>query len=205
MYDGTHFTSVRKNSPAAGTAHRGPVMPEDIHALIVEANRMRSAVIGDAIAALVAGPVLRYRRWKTTRVALRELESLDDRMLADIGVSRDQVRTLALRAAGVEQPAEQKGVLAALVRTRIAEPLARWRMRNRTRRELSALDNTMLHDIGIERGQIDGIARAVSNGNLAAVGAPVPVGLALGWIDVPTPANSNRARPRVAVVTDAAD
>ncbi|MCC7049966.1 MAG: DUF1127 domain-containing protein [Alphaproteobacteria bacterium] len=125
-------------------------------------------------------------------------------MLADIGITRDQVRTLALCAAGTTEP-KHRGTLASFAREQLVEPLVRWRMRARTRRELSALDGAMLRDIGIERGQIDGIARAVSEGRLAATGAPVPVGLALGWIDVPAPANSNRARPQVAVVTDAAD
>ncbi len=96
-------------------------------------------------------------------------------------------------------------MLVDFVRNQIVAPIARWRMRNRTRLELSALDDSMLRDIGIERGQIEGIALAVSEGKLAAAGTPVPVGLALGWLDLPTAANSNNERSRAIVVNDAAD
>jgi uncharacterized protein YjiS (DUF1127 family) len=204
MYDGTNFTPVRQDSKRIAGGFDGRVTPEQIDALVRQANRMRAAVIGEMIANLVAGPVLRYRQWKNTRIAVRELEVLDDRLLADIGITRDQIRALTHNAPHVA--AEARGeMLVDFVRRQIVEPIARWRMRARTRQELSALDDAMLHDIGIERGQIDGIAIAVSEGKLAAADAPVPVGLALGWLDLPAPANSNSERPRAVLVNDAAD
>jgi uncharacterized protein YjiS (DUF1127 family) len=156
------------------------------------------------VANLVAGPVLRYRQWKNARAAVRELEALDERMLADIGITRDQIRALTHNAAHVA--AEARGeMLMNFIHKQIVAPIARWRMRARTRQELSALDDSMLRDIGIERGQIEGIAIAISEGKLVSAGNPVPVGLALGWLDLPAPANSNNERPRAAFVNDAAD
>ena len=104
----------------------------------------------------------------------------------------------------------RRGGLAALLSDRIVEPGRGWRGRARTRQELSALDDSMLRDIGIERGQIDGIAVAAAEGKVSANGAAVPVGLALGWLDLPTtanaaPANSNDPRPRNFAIVDAAD
>ncbi len=34
----------------------------------------------------------RFRTWRNRRLAIRDLERLDDRMLADIGIDRGQIR-----------------------------------------------------------------------------------------------------------------
>jgi uncharacterized protein YjiS (DUF1127 family) len=204
MYDGTNHASVSRNSPAAQDLAAPRVTPEQIDAIVRRAQQMRAAAIGAWVADLVAKPALRYRQWRAARAAVRELESLDDRMLADIGITREQIRALTHAAPHVA--AQERGaMLVDFVRARLVEPFKRWRARSRTRQELSALDDAMLRDIGIERGQIDGIAAAVAEGKLARPGTPVPVGLALGFLDLPQPANSNQSQPRPALVTDAAD
>jgi len=203
MYDGTKFTSVSKTSGEISDRFDTRISPEQVDELVRRAHQMRAAVIGEFIATLVAGPVLRYRQWKDTRAAVRELEALDERMLADIGITRDQIRALTHNAPHVAAQARGE-MLVNFVRKQIVEPVTRWRLRTRTRQELSALDDSMLRDIGIERGQIEGIAVAVSEGKLNSTSL-VPVGLALGWLDLPAPANSNSARPRAAFVNDAAD
>lgn len=210
MLDGTTFTSVRA-TPAApaiatGSIEFKPASPAEIHALVYQAQQMRAAALGALIADLIAGPVLRFRAWSENRATVQELQRLDDRMLADIGVTRDQINTLV---DGRDAASKPNG-LVELVNDLIVEPARRWRVRARTRQELSALDDAMLRDIGIERGQIDGIAVAASEGKVSASGAAVPVGLALGWLDLPTPAvsnpaNSNEARPRNFAIVDAAD
>ena len=203
MYDGATFTSVRGN-PAAPAIANGPfavtpATPAEIHALIRQAQHMRAAAIGAMIAKLIAGPVLRFRAWSENRATMQELQRLDDRMLADIGVTRDQISALVDGRDAADKP----NGLVALVNDLIVEPARRWRVRARTRQELSALDDAMLRDIGIERGQIEGIAVAAAEGK--AAGAAIPVGLALGWLDLPTPANSNSDRPRNFAIVDAAD
>jgi len=203
MYDGATFSSVRA-TPAAlatGPIDFTPASPAEIHALVRQAQQMRAAAIGALVADLIAGPVLAYRSWSENRATVQELQRLDDRMLADIGVTRDQISALVDGKDSVSKP----NGLVELVHDLIVEPARRWRVRARTRQELSALDDTMLRDIGIERGQIDGIAQAASEGKVSANGAAVPVGLALGWLDLPTPANSNSERPRNFAIVDAAD
>jgi len=41
-----------------------------------------------------SGPLNRLGAWRKRRQTIRDLEALDDRMLADIGLSRDQIRPL---------------------------------------------------------------------------------------------------------------
>lgn len=206
MLDGTTFTSVRATPAAPAAIEFTPATQAEIDAIIRHAQHMRAAAVGALIADLVAGPVLRFRAWNENRATVQELQRLDDRMLADIGITRDQINALV---EGKNGTARQSG-LAALLSDLIVEPARRWRVRARTRQELSALDDSMLRDIGIERGQIDGIAVAAAEGKVSATGAAVPVGLALGWLDLPTtanaaPANSNDPRPRNFAIVDAAD
>jgi uncharacterized protein YjiS (DUF1127 family) len=42
----------------------------------------------------------RYRRWQRYRRTLGELELMTDRDLADLGISRHDIRRIALQAAG---------------------------------------------------------------------------------------------------------
>lgn len=210
MLDGTTFASVRATPAApaidnAPTAFK-PVSAAEIHALVYQAQQMRAAALGALFADLIAGPVLRFRAWSENRATVQELRRLDDRLLADIGVTRDQVNALVDGRDTESKP----NSLVGLVNDLIVEPARRWRVRARTRKELSALDDAMLRDIGIERGQIEGIALAASEGKVSTPGTAVPVGLALGWLDLPSPANSNPAnsneqRPRNFAIVDAAD
>src|SRR5262245_3936212 len=89
MYDGTNPASVTKN-----TGEFGAISQLEVAEMVRRANQMRTAMMGEMIADMVAAPVLRYRAWKTQRVAMRELDMLDDRLLADIGITRDQIRAL---------------------------------------------------------------------------------------------------------------
>lgn len=64
---------------------------------------------------------------------------------------------------------------------RLFEHLAAWRAERKTRAELHRLSDQVLRDIGIERGQIDDVARAMARVVAApparptAVIAPLPV------------------------------
>ena len=40
-------------------------------------------------------PLAKLSAWRKRRRTIRDLEALDDRMLADIGLNRDQIRPLA--------------------------------------------------------------------------------------------------------------
>jgi uncharacterized protein YjiS (DUF1127 family) len=89
------------------------------------------------------------------RAVYRELMNLDDRLLADIGLTRGDVAAVAHRAAEESAPAGPSiGRTLSAVIGRIAERI-RERMRRRAAlAELMALDDRLLADIGLTRGQI---------------------------------------------------
>lgn len=80
------------------------------------------------------------------------------------------------RTTGGETPLRQQGwralgswATAALPSlTRIVRTLHRWRREAITIRELSALRDRELRDIGIERGEIPAIARSMADGGVAS-------------------------------------
>lgn len=192
MFDGSHFNT----KPAFGT------MParDELDELVRRAQVERARVVGEMIAGGIVRAVDAVRRWDAKRIAVRELSEMDDRLLRDIGISRDEIKEMVDRAERMGAPARGE-VLVGFVRTAIVAPLRRWRLRARTRTELSALDDSMLRDIGIERGQIDGIAEAVASGQVFDRGEAY-VGLASR---VPEAANSNARRSYPANMVDAAD
>jgi uncharacterized protein YjiS (DUF1127 family) len=108
----------------------------------------------------------RLRSWLRRRAAIRELELLDDRMLADIGLVRGKIREAVERAATEAPPAETRGDIAGAALSTLHKwlsvhrvaglfALARlWLRRRATIRELEALDDHMLADIGLLRSEI---------------------------------------------------
>lgn len=91
------------------------------------------------------------------RRTLRALAQLDDRLLRDIGVARTDIEATAAFCC-TETPAAGNTVWYGL--SAWAEREAR---RRRTERELSALSDQMLADIGIERAEIPAIAAVVAD------------------------------------------
>jgi uncharacterized protein YjiS (DUF1127 family) len=106
--------------------------------------------------------------WASRRDAYRRLMALDDRMLADIGLNRAEIPAVvkAMRGAEAQSGFEAEVVL----------PLKQWNLWRVAHKQLSQLDNRMLSDIGLVRGDIDWVAdeladRAVhkpANANTAA-------------------------------------
>ena len=90
--------------------------------------------------------------WSSRRDAYRRLMALDDRMLADIGISRSEIPAV-IRAMGAETTATSSGFEAEVVL-----PLKQWNLWRDAHKQLSQLDNRMLSDIGLVRGDIDWVA-----------------------------------------------
>lgn len=103
----------------------------------------------DLFAAIAKGVVARRER----RMAERELRSLDDRMLRDIGISRSDIREVAAgRPIGVRGEEANEAI----------EGLRRWIRSRAAAKELNALDSRTLNDIGMVRGDIDWVAEELA-------------------------------------------
>jgi uncharacterized protein YjiS (DUF1127 family) len=201
MYDGMHFKPVAADNADSVIAQRRPSDAE-IAVLVRNARAQRDAVLAEAVADVIAKAALWFRRWREQAAAIRELDQLDDRSLNDIGISRHDISALVYgaRRAG---PVLRGRMLADFVEDKMLSPFRAWRLRARTRRELMALDDAALRDIGIERGQIEGIAASVADARAVGRTLPVTAALILGGFEPPQPANVNVLARRA--VPDAAD
>ena len=65
----------------------------------LNATRMRRPGLVDRLAALVAGTKDSWRRYSLYRQTLRELNALSARELADLGLNRSTLTSVALEAA----------------------------------------------------------------------------------------------------------
>jgi uncharacterized protein YjiS (DUF1127 family) len=112
------------------------------------AKTRKTISLADLGAALVES--LR-RPWRRSQLAF-ELGRLDERMLADIGMKRFEIETVACNASRAATP-----TLGELTSRSLATA---WK-RRQLRRELTALDDRMLTDIGISRADIPAVVAMV--------------------------------------------
>ena len=137
----------------------------EIDAILIEARCERSRVIAQVLRAGLAGlarvtglrAAVRFvadrivrpvRRDLLQRRTVRELRQLDDHMLYDIGLGRDEVDRVARELAWAALPASQ-------AQTGFVTRIWHWHKRRAAIRELEALDDRILADIGLVRGGID--------------------------------------------------
>ena len=98
--------------------------------------------------------------WWQRRATERELNACSDRVLADIGIAREDIPLVARAAepfpheVGPGRPGWAAGLLA-----RIATLRDGWSERRRIRRELMSYSESDLDDLGIRRSDIPAIAR----------------------------------------------
>lgn len=114
------------------------------------------ATVGGALRDLTAA-ILRPLR---QRAMVDRLEQLDDRMLQDIGVERFNIAAIAESVASRQAPSVSiaLGNLLAV----LGGSLAAWTERRAALRELNALDERMLRDIGITRGDIPAVVAGMT-------------------------------------------
>lgn len=143
---------------AALESAKGSGSDIDIEALLREARIMRAQVVSELF-----GKALRWlgtslglhqmgeqlARRRLYRRTLAALSRLDDRELADIGISPTELRSAARAAAGLDA-ATRPGLFA-----RLRQAAAEARERRQAARDLALLDRHLLQDIGVEPDGIE--------------------------------------------------
>lgn len=116
-----------------------------------------AAAFLEMVYGLVVAPVL---LWNKRRAAFSALNSLDDRMLSDIGVERAEIGNVVEGMhQSVSYPAVSLDVMA---------PIAAWNRARQTANQLYRLEDRMLADIGVVRGDIEWLASEVAHKAVAA-------------------------------------
>jgi uncharacterized protein YjiS (DUF1127 family) len=121
----------------------------------VRLERSIASEIGSFLYDLILRPVVRMAR---KRHAYATLMALDDRMLNDIGIDREDIPAFVKGLSG-DRPAEQD---ASAETVETAPTFGVWNRYRATARELGQLDNHMLADIGMVRGDIDWVAEELA-------------------------------------------
>ena len=122
---------------------------------------------GFAALAVFAKRVANFVRHNLERTAIaRELAALNDRELADIGLSRGDIPAVAERSVTVPVEAGPLAAFGEMLHDLLVAPVAMWNKRRVAYTALNGLDNRMLADIGIARAEIadvvNGMHKAVS-------------------------------------------
>ncbi|MGF1609663.1 MAG: DUF1127 domain-containing protein [Kiloniellales bacterium] len=104
------------------------------------------------LTAQVIDPILRALRRRRT---IAQLSRLDDRMLQDIGLTRGSLETVADAMVSIDSARSQAA--AARREHGLLAALRRWRRRQATIQQLASLDDRVLSDIGVVRGDIASI------------------------------------------------
>ncbi len=91
------------------------------------------------------------RQARLRRGTIRDLHRLSDHQLRDIGLERMEIEACAAQMAAAQTPAPAAG---SNLRTRFR----RWRQRRATIAQLESLDDRLLADIGLVRGDIPAVA-----------------------------------------------
>ena len=126
---------------------------------------MAPAAVTQAIAPETVGRALRDLTAAILRPLRRQaiadrLERLDDRLLDDIGLHRFQIDAVADSVAARRAPGI--GVALGNLLAVLVKSLAAWGERRTASRELHALDDRMLRDIGITRGDIPAVVAGMT-------------------------------------------
>jgi uncharacterized protein YjiS (DUF1127 family) len=109
----------------------------------------------------------------------KQLQKLDDRLLADIGLQRWQIEVVADNAVGGPQDSFP-AALAQLV-SQLGKSFKLWREKRIAHRELMALDERMLRDIGLNRGDIPAVVAGISRTAEATIDNSDPLDALRRW------------------------
>jgi uncharacterized protein YjiS (DUF1127 family) len=126
--------------------------PSDIDRIAAESVGGKGEWIVLSLAARIGRRIV---NWAHKRAAYRSLMALDDRMLADIGLTRSDIGELVDAMRGpLASPAAAGGSF----ESEVVMPLKQWNLWRVAHKQLNQLDSRMLSDIGFVRGDIDWVA-----------------------------------------------
>ena len=91
----------------------------------------------------------------------RELSALNDRELADIGLSRGDITAVAERSVTAPKAPGLVVAFGEMVHDLVIAPVALWNKRRAAYSALNALDNRMLADIGVARAEIADVVKGL--------------------------------------------
>lgn len=129
----------------------------------VPAQPSLAAAFVELINDLLVAPVV---LWNKRRVAFGALNALDNRMLADIGLSRAEI--------GDVVKGMHKAVSYPALSLDLVAPIAAWNRARQTANQLYKLEDRMLQDIGVVRGDIEWLASEVAHKAAAAANRNQP-------------------------------
>jgi uncharacterized protein YjiS (DUF1127 family) len=121
----------------------------------------------------------------------RELSRLDGRMLADLGLTRSQISSVAAQAVAGRHEATLFAEFSRLLVNLIVRPAVAWARRREVYNELMAMDDRTLADIGLARYEIADYVKRLGRD----IQEPLPESLAAMETDMVAPLRAwNRAR-----------
>ena len=121
----------------------------------------------------------------------RELSRLDNRMLEDLGLTRNEIGFVAQHAVALPSQGTLFQEFSRLVVNLIVRPVVLWNRRRKVYDVLTAMDDRMLADIGIARYEIAAYVARLGR----EVQEPLPESLAAMEQDITAPIRAwNRAR-----------
>ncbi len=107
-------------------------------------------------------------RWYDRQKAYQELMSLDEHTLRDIGISRTEIPALINQMATVDQRVTP---LTWTLEDELVRPLRQWNRSRATAKTLNAMDDRMLSDMGMVRGDIDWVSETMARRSVGAANA----------------------------------
>ncbi|HVY98950.1 MAG TPA: DUF1127 domain-containing protein [Dongiaceae bacterium] len=121
----------------------------------------------------------------------RELSRLDNRMLADLGLSRAEIGKVATQAVATPGEGTLFAEFSRLLVNLVVRPVVAWARRREVYNELMAMDDRTLADIGLARYEIADYVKRLGRD----IQEPLPESLAAMETDVVAPLRAwNRAR-----------
>jgi uncharacterized protein YjiS (DUF1127 family) len=163
--DTDSFALTGASASPANTTVPAADFPSDLHVMrmVASSRAARNVYVATKIGQMVKSVASRIALWNRTRTTRQALASLDNHLLADIGMERGEINEYL----GVSKPSMLARAISAAVKTVI-----QWISAHNTRATMLRLSDAQLNDIGMTRFDVEVMVRDIRGGRLAM---PAPV------------------------------